>query len=84
MKPGGKFASISVVFAKQPSEKLAYEAVIAEVLKAIDRTQHTMLTSAYAQLGAQSDQQVGDKLGPRTESIFPPNLTRSHRRESLR
>ena len=30
VKPGGRFASISVVFAKQPSEKVAYETVIAE------------------------------------------------------
>ena len=55
VKPGGKFATISVVFTKQPTEKVAYETLIAEVLKAIDRTQRMMLTSAYAQLGSQSD-----------------------------
>src|SRR6185369_9633460 len=55
VKPGGQFATISIVFAKEPSEKVAYETVIAEVLKAIERTQHKMTTTAYAHVGSKSD-----------------------------
>jgi hypothetical protein len=55
VKPGGKFASVSIVFEKQPSEKVAYEIVIAELRKAIARTQRTMSTSVYADVGSKTD-----------------------------
>jgi hypothetical protein len=55
VKPGGTFASIDVVFAKAPTEKAAYEAVIAEVLKAVSRTKGAIRITAFAQSGARSN-----------------------------
>ncbi|MGH7813282.1 MAG: hypothetical protein ACREQI_04680 [Candidatus Binataceae bacterium] len=55
VKPGGKFASLSVVFAKRPTEKTAYETLIAEVLKTISRTGHHEDTTAYALIGSKDN-----------------------------
>jgi hypothetical protein len=55
VKPGGKFASLSVVFAKRPTEKTAYETLIAELLKTISRTDHHEHTDAYAYTGSKNN-----------------------------
>lgn len=42
MKPVSTFATVSVVFTKQPTEKVAYETAIAELTKAVQRTRGEM------------------------------------------
>jgi hypothetical protein len=55
VEPGGKFVSISVVFPKKPTEKTAYETLISELRKEIDRTHRTVPTDAYACVGSKTD-----------------------------
>jgi len=55
VKPGGKFATISVVFARRPTEKVAYETLIAELSKAIDRSKRAIKSTAFAFVGNKAD-----------------------------
>jgi hypothetical protein len=56
VKPGGKFATVNVVFTKQPTEKTAYEAVMAEATQAVQRThgQISVTVSVYLPAGCTS------------------------------
>jgi hypothetical protein len=49
--PGGTFDSLSVVFEKEPTEKTAFEVVIAEVKKAIAKRTLPVATSGFAEVG---------------------------------
>jgi hypothetical protein len=49
--PGGTFVHLSVVFRKEPTEKAAFEAVIAEVKKAIAKQTSPVATTGFAQVG---------------------------------
>lgn len=55
VKPGGKFATVNVVFTKQPTEKTAYEAVMAEATQAVQRTHGQISVTAYALVGPKAN-----------------------------
>jgi hypothetical protein len=50
--PGGTFIHLSTVFAKEPSEKLAYETAIAEVKQSVASQANPVATSAFIKVGA--------------------------------
>lgn len=49
--PGGTFVHLSVVFRNEPTEKAAFEVVIAEVKKAISKQTSPVATTGFAQVG---------------------------------
>lgn len=55
VKPIKTFATVSVVFEKQPTEKVAYETAIAELTKAVQRTHGAMDTTTYIYVGKRDD-----------------------------
>jgi hypothetical protein len=49
--PYGTFGTLDIVFAKQPTEKVAYETAIAELTKAVQRTGGSKDVMAYVYVG---------------------------------
>jgi hypothetical protein len=55
VQPGGKFAMLAVVFAKIPTEKVAYDTAIEEIRKAIRANGERMATTAVVYIGPKDD-----------------------------
>ena len=49
--PGGTFIHVSVVFQKEPTEKRAFEVLVAELKKAVSKQAKPVSTTAFAEVG---------------------------------
>ena len=74
--PGGTYISLSVVFQKKPTEKSAFEVLVAELKKAINKQPKAVQTTAYAMVGPRNDpatrRQVKGSNGRFVSAEFEP------------
>jgi hypothetical protein len=51
VRPRSRFATVDLLFAKEPTERVAYESTIAEIRKAIQKSGGKLPITAYANVG---------------------------------